>query len=80
MYVLGVHFVAMCTRLLVRPMPCFVPGAVATCLPAAPTPQVSDYPLSVMFGVCVGMLLACIICQSHFNSLAPNEKVGVTRP
>ncbi|GIL75575.1 hypothetical protein Vretimale_15179 [Volvox reticuliferus] len=39
--------------------------------------KVSHFPLSVMFGVCVGMLLGCMFCQSHLNSLTLDEKQGL---
>ncbi|GLC35439.1 hypothetical protein PLESTB_000207000 [Pleodorina starrii] len=42
--------------------------------------KVSAFPLSVMFGVCVGMLLACMVCQSHLNALTADEKHGCPLP
>lgn len=40
-------------------------------------PQVSEFPLSVMFGVCVGMLMACVVCQAHFNGVTVEENAGL---
>lgn len=62
-----------------------MPGHLPTCLPdpsshprtlplsasrsPLPRAQVSLFPLSVMFGVCVGMLMGCMLCQMRLNEL-----------
>ena len=41
-----------------------------------PLLQVSAFPLSAMFGVCVGFLTVALFCQLHLNAITANEDVN----